>query len=136
MDGTREMRITYGTSTESLFQPIVFCDSDWAGCKLDRKSTSGFIFIIAGGAVSWKSKKQSVVKTSTVEAEYMAMGAAAQECVRLAWIFQFANSLKDPCRILINVDNLGSVKMAKKDASGNRTKHIDIKYHLLRYMLR
>ena len=47
-------------------------DSDYAGDTVERKSTSGYIFVVAGGAISWKSKKQAVVATSSCEAEYLA----------------------------------------------------------------
>ena len=47
-------------------------DSDYAGDTAERKSTSGYIFLLAGGAISWKSKKQSIVATSSCEAEYVA----------------------------------------------------------------
>ena len=49
-----------------------YSDSDFSGCPDDRKSTSGFIFMMAGGAVSWKSVKQTLTATSTMEAEYVA----------------------------------------------------------------
>jgi hypothetical protein len=60
-----------------------FSDSDWAGDKDSRKSTSGYVFLLYGGAVSWKSTKQSVVATSSTEAEYIACSEAAKEAL---WI--------------------------------------------------
>ena len=58
-----------------------YSDADWAGDVNDRKSTSGYLFMMNGGAVTWKSKKQSCVALSTAEAEYVALSSAAQQCV-------------------------------------------------------
>ena len=60
-----------------------YSDADWAGDVGDRKSIFGFLYLYAGGAVSWKSSKQSCVALSTAEAEYVALSAAAQESVWL-----------------------------------------------------
>ena len=54
-----------------------YSDADWAGDREDRKSTSGYLFQIAGGPVSWRSKKQNTVALSTAEAEYVALSSTA-----------------------------------------------------------
>eukprot|EP00253_Pinus_taeda_P028759 PITA_28759 len=56
-----------------------FFDADWAGDLDQRRSTSGYVFNLFGGAVSWMSKKQSVVALSTIEAEYMAATHASKK---------------------------------------------------------
>ena len=58
-----------------------FTDSDWAGDIDTRKSTSGYVFTLYGGAVSWKSTRQNVVATSSTEAEYIACSNAAKEAL-------------------------------------------------------
>eukprot|EP00253_Pinus_taeda_P024426 PITA_24426 len=58
-----------------------FVDADWAGDLDQRRSTSGYVFNLFGGAVNWMSKKQSVVALSTTEAEYMAATHASKEAV-------------------------------------------------------
>ncbi len=67
---TRNMTLTYRCS--AMYDIIGYCDSDWAGCKQTRKSTEGFVFLYGGVAISWRSKKQTVVATSSCEAEYIA----------------------------------------------------------------
>ena len=62
---------------------VGYSDADWAGDLDNRKSTSGYIFNLCEGAVSWRSKKQSCVALSMAEAEYMALASAAQEAVWL-----------------------------------------------------
>ena len=66
---------------------ICYSDAGWAGDVNDRKSTSGNLFQISGGAVTWSSKKQSCVVLSTAEAEYVALSSEAQEAV---WMRQLA----------------------------------------------
>ena len=66
-----------------------YSDSDWAGDLNDRKSTSGYLLMMSGAPVSWKSKKQTCVGLSTAEAEYVALATTTQE---ITWLRQ---SLKD-----------------------------------------
>ncbi len=80
--GTRNQGITFGLSQD--LKPIGYTDSDWGGCRETRKSTSGYVFMIAGGPVCWRSKKQSIVATSSCEAEYIASCSAAKEAVWLS----------------------------------------------------
>jgi hypothetical protein len=75
------------TGTKALGKGLTglfgFTDSDWAGDKDTRKLTSGFLFTLYGGAISWKSTKQPVVATSSTEAEYIACSEAAKEALWL-----------------------------------------------------
>ncbi|XP_035231791.1 secreted RxLR effector protein 161-like, partial [Stegodyphus dumicola] len=73
---TKELKLTFQKTGKNL---EVFGDSDWAGDKIDRRSFSGYVVLLAGGAVSWSSKKQQTTALSTVEAEYLSMCHAAKE---------------------------------------------------------
>ena len=75
LKGTMDHGILYkkGESTEF----VGFSDTDWAGDINDRKSTSGYLFQMSGGAITWRSKKQECVALSTAEAEYVALASAA-----------------------------------------------------------
>ncbi len=77
--GTKTLGIEFGKSPEII--PIGFTDSDWAGCHASRKSTSGYVFTMAGGPVSWRSKKQTHEATSSCEAEYIALCNASKEAI-------------------------------------------------------
>ena len=88
MRGTTKLGIYY--SNECSNELIGYSDADWGGDINDRKSTSGYIFNLNGGGVSWSSKKQSCVALSTAEAEYIALSAAAQESI---WLKQLTSEL-------------------------------------------
>ena len=110
---------------------VGYSDADWAGDKDDRKSTSGYLFQVARGPVSWRSKKQDTVALSTAEAEYAALSSAAQECV---WIRRLNSDLENPPKgpTTILEDNQSSIAMAKNPQFHGRAKHIDIKCHFIR----
>ena len=71
LKGIQDLAITYvkGESDELLG----YSDTDWAGDKDSRRSTSGHLFLLGGGAIVWSSKKPTSVALSTVEAEYIAL---------------------------------------------------------------
>lgn len=85
LKGSRECGITYGGQSELLVEG--YSDSDWAGDKESRKSTSGFIFMLNGGPVSWCSKRQSTLAFSSTKAEYIALTLAAKEATWLRLLF-------------------------------------------------
>ena len=68
-----------------------YSDSDYAGCIDSRKSTSGYIFMLAGGAVSWNSKKQSLITTFTMEAEFVSCFEVTSHGV---WMKSFISGLR------------------------------------------
>ena len=81
MEAKRIFKYLKGTASLGLFYPAkgnfylqAFTDSDYGGCKLDRKSTSGSCQFLGGRLVGWTSKKQTCVSTSTAEAEYVVVG--------------------------------------------------------------
>lgn len=112
-----------------------YVDADWAGCPDTRRSTTGYVVKLAGSPVSWSSRRQKTVATSTCEAEYVAGYKAVQEVI---WIQNMINdlSIKDleisPTPLLI--DNNAALKLTRNPELHDRTKHIDIKYHFLREM--
>ena len=98
--GTPDYGITYGPDTFSL---AAYCDASYAGCLDTRRSTTGYVFILNGGAITWSSRLQSTVAVSTTEAEYMAAAAATKEALWLRTLFADLG-LPVPC-INIAADN-------------------------------
>ncbi|CAL8999959.1 unnamed protein product [Prunus brigantina] len=79
LQGTKSHMLIY-SKVEKL-EIVAYTDSDLAGCTDDRKSTAGYVFVLASGAVSWKSAKQTVVATSTMEAEFIGCFEATKQAV-------------------------------------------------------
>ena len=105
-----------------------FCDADWAGDVVTRRSTSGYIFRIGNSTVSWSSKMQAIVAKSTTEAEYIALSQATQEAVwLLRLLFDLGYSTALPTSIY--EDNQGAIELSKNPKFYNRAKHIDVTYH-------
>jgi len=136
----RVLRYLKGTKSRSLhlgggFPDIAgFSDSDWGGDQDDRKSTSAYVFHLGYGAVSWKSKKQTSVALSSVEAEYMAMCQAAKEAVWLSGLLEeLGMNLRTP--LIIYGDNQGALALAMNPDSHPRSKHVDIQYHFTRELI-
>src|SRR5579863_1015142 len=108
-----------------------YTDSSLGDQTDDRHSTSGYVFILANGAISWSSHKQKTVAQNTTEAEYMAMTDVANQA---AWYWSFLReigySVDDP--IPIHGDNKGAIDLALNPVTGCRSKNIDIKHHVIR----
>ena len=88
-----------------------YSDTDWGDLD-DRKSISGYVFLISGGAVSWRSKKQTCVALSTAEAKYVAPASAAQEAV---WMRELTALLGDCLQEAVTIfeDNQSTISMTK-----------------------
>jgi hypothetical protein len=109
-----------------------YSDSSFADAE-DRKSTSGYLFKLAGGTICHKSVKQKLVTTSTTEAEYVALTYAAKEATWLQRLLhQLGCNANDTHPILIYGDNEPSVKLLHAEGHHERTKHVDIYYHYIR----
>ncbi|GJT23870.1 putative ribonuclease H-like domain-containing protein [Tanacetum coccineum] len=114
----------------SSFDLEAYSDSDYAGANLDRKSTTGGCQFLGRRLISWQCKKQTIVATSTTEAEYV---AAANCCGQVLWIqnqmldygFNFMNTK-------IYIDNESTICIVKNPVYHSKTKHIAIRHHFIR----
>ena len=110
-----------------------FVDADWAGDLDQRRSTSGYVFNLFGGAISWMIKKQSIVALSTRKAEYMAATHAIMEAVWLQRLCSSMGLVHEAIRI--ECDSQSEIFFTKNLAYHSKTKHIDIQYHFVRDMI-
>jgi Reverse transcriptase (RNA-dependent DNA polymerase) len=131
--GTTHYGITYRGLDSSMEEPTLhgYCDSNYAEDLNDRKSVTGYAFLLSGAAVSWQAKKQPSVATSTTEAEYMAASEAAKEAI---WWRSFMVSLgyDVTAATRIQSDNQSSIKLSKNPEHHKRSKHIDVRHHFIR----
>jgi hypothetical protein len=118
------------TFTGNSLDPVGYCDADFAGDTDTRRSTTGYVFMLNGGAVSWASKRQPTVAASTTEAEYMAAAFAAKEGLWLRKLFAEL-SITSAC-IQIKGDNQSALKLLKHPVNSARSKHIDVIHHFVR----
>lgn len=107
-----------------------YCDSDYAGDVDTRRSTTGFVFLLNGGAISWSSRLQPTVAASTCEAEYMAGAYATKEAL---WLRKLMGDLEIRVSTVdIKCDNQGAIKLMKHPIAHARSKHIDVVHHFAR----
>ena len=107
-----------------------FVDADWASDSLDRKSYTGFCFVLNGSVISWQSKKQKTVSLSSTEAEYVALSEASREAVYLRNLMYEITGKQQV--IKLKCDNQSALKLATSHHAHTRSKHIDVRYHYVR----
>lgn len=88
LKGTLNLRIIYEKNNSPLFG---YVDADWAGCPIDRRSFTGFVFMLSGGPVTWESRKQRTVALSSTESEYMGLTEAAKDALYLKKFLSSSN---------------------------------------------
>ena len=126
--------ITYRNSPIHPDAFMGYADAAFANNE-DYKSTSGYVFIAQGGAITWRSKKQKTIALSSTEAEYVAISEAAREACWLRSLYdELGYTQEDPT--LIRGDNDGSIAIAKNPQFHKRTKHIAIRWHWVRDLVR
>ena len=138
----RCMRFEHDSSkADGHFTVECYTDSDWASCLDDRASTTGTIVLVNGNAVTWSSKKQKTVAQSSMEAEYV---AAAESTNSAYAVYQLLHELHTLAPTFITVDkviptyidNTSAIATTKEGAPHRRSKHIDIKHHVIRERVR
>ncbi|SGY22681.1 BQ5605_C008g05020 [Microbotryum silenes-dioicae] len=115
--------------------PVIgYSDCNWGACVLSSKSTMGYAFLYAGGAISWSSRLQSRVADSTCDAEYLALSHAGKEAVFLRQLFGELG-LPSSAPTLVLGDNQGANALTRNPVFHARTRHIRLREHFVRDMV-
>lgn len=136
--GTVHLSLQFPSSSSNcpptLSSTCGFSDADWASDEKDRKSVSGYCFYFLDSLMSWSSRKQRTVSTSSTESEYYALTNTIKEAI---WIKLFLSltSLPSPAPFPILCDNQSTCTIANTDSISSRTKHIDVRHHFIRQHL-
>ena len=128
LKGTRDLKLVYdGARGNGLYS---HSDSSWADNLDDRRSTSGYVYLLADAAISWCSRKQKTVTQSSTEAEYMQLADAGNQAM---WYCMFLEELGYKVADLIPIleDNQSTVNLAEKLMTRCHSKHILLKYHVI-----
>jgi hypothetical protein len=131
VQGTTGLMLTYRRS--DVLEVVGYSDADYAGDRDDRKSTSEYIFTLAGGAISWRSSKQELVATSTMYAKFIACYEALGQVMCLKKFIpdlRIVDCIRKPLRLYC--DNSPTVFYAHNNKSTNATKPIEVKFYALK----
>nr|GEV24154.1 ribonuclease H-like domain-containing protein [Tanacetum cinerariifolium] len=129
LKGSHGKGISFNRNSDLSLKAYV--DYDWAKCPSTRKSVTGFLLFFSNFLVSWKSKKQKTLATSSTKAEYRTMASVTCEVI---WMHKILKDLKikNPLPVKVFCDNRVAIKIAANHVFHERTKHLEIDLHLVR----
>ena len=130
LSGTKGLWLGYGGQVKELQG---YADAD-GSMNEDRKAISGYAFMINGGAVSWSAKRQEIISLSTTESEYIAATYAAKEALWLRTLISQVFGIHLDATTLFS-DNQSAIALTKEHQYHARTKHIDIRFHFIRWVI-
>ncbi|KAH9655560.1 Integrase catalytic domain-containing protein [Citrus sinensis] len=130
LKGSAVTAIMFGKLSGASPEVAGFVDSNYAADKDRRRSITGFVFTMCGGAISWKSSLQSVVALSTTEAEYIALTKAVKEAIWLRGLVSELGFKQEV--VVVGCDSLSAIQLSKNPKYHERTKHIDVRMHFIR----
>jgi hypothetical protein len=130
--GTSNYALIYDGKTRGGLH--AYADSDWATDAQSRRSTTGYLVKICSAIFSWNSRAQKTVALSSTEAEYMSLSDASRQVVWIKTLLQEIGLKTDP--IPLSGDNQGAIFMASNPVQERRIKHIDIRYHYIRQVVK
>jgi hypothetical protein len=130
LNGTPDLGILF--DGEGCQEPQGYTDSNWGDTDpQDKRSTSGMVYLLANGPISWQARKQRTTATSSTEAEYVAQCGATKEAVYLRqFMAELQRSIKGPTSVY--ADNTSAIALAQNQVQHARTRHIDFQYHYTR----
>jgi hypothetical protein len=121
-------------SSHSSLDLRVYSNADWAGDPTDRRSTTGYCFLLGDSLISWCNKKQSFVAHSSIEAEYHALADTTSKLLWLRWLL-YDMGVSQTSSSPIFCDNRSAIQIVHNDVFHERTKHIEIDCHFVHHHL-
>ncbi|GJW79895.1 retrovirus-related pol polyprotein from transposon TNT 1-94 [Tanacetum coccineum] len=114
-----------------------YCDANWISNHNEGRSTSGYVYILGGAAVSWKSSKQTVNTRSTMEAEFVALDKATEEA---EWLRSFLEGIplwpKLVTAVCIHYDSMAALTRGKNQIYKGKSRHIRRRHNTIKDLLR
>ena len=137
LQGTRTLALTLGRVSDADPDVLTgYTDANWARDIDDYRSTSGYLFKLGDATISWNSKKQSTVASSSTEAEYIATSHGAKQAVWLRQLLVYAGIVGEPPpSTTLYVDNMGAISLTKEPRFHSRTRHIPVHFHFVRELV-
>eukprot|EP00742_Colponemidia_sp_Colp-10_P019010 GILJ01022017.1.p1 GENE.GILJ01022017.1~~GILJ01022017.1.p1 ORF type:complete len:919 (-),score=103.72 GILJ01022017.1:30-2786(-) len=132
INGSKDIGLIYRRSGSQKIQMDGYVDADYANDIDDRKSVTGYVFNMNGTPISWSSKKQTTVASSTTEAEYIALSTASSEALWLRHVLSELQVCDMTMPTVLYTDSQGALAISKNPEHHSRAKHIDIKLHVIR----
>ncbi|GKA69913.1 secreted RxLR effector protein 161-like protein [Tanacetum coccineum] len=115
----------------SVTDLVAYCDADWLGSPVSRRSRSGYVLLLRGAPISWKSKKQSIVSRSSAEAEYRSMATSVSEIMWVHWLLKELDvAVVRPTSLFC--DNQVAKHIANNPVFHERTKHVEMDCYFVR----
>ncbi|KAH9779747.1 hypothetical protein KPL71_007827 [Citrus sinensis] len=134
LKSTEEYGVVFGQVNNASSKVLGYVNSDFAGDLDKRRSVTGLVFTLCGGAVNWKSTLQSIVALSTTEAEYIALTEAVKEALWLKGLVPELGLEQE--LVTVNCDSSSAIQLSKNPKYLERTKHVDVRMHFIRDEIR
>lgn len=131
LSGTRNLKLTFRANQEQAVLTVGFTDADYASNPDDRKSISGYTFLLGGATYAWSSKKQSTVALSSTEAEYTALAHATRQAIWNRNLLAELGFIQEDPTLLFE-DNQSTIAIARDPQYHARSKHFDVQNHFVR----
>ena len=132
LSATRKLCLVLGCDNSGTDALTGYTDSDWARDRDDSRSYGAYVFMLGDSCVSWSSRKQPTVATSSTEAEYMALSNATKQAIWLRSLLSEIGLFIESTSTTMYADNRGAIELTKQPRLHSRTKHIPIHFHFIR----